>query len=268
MASVYPSYIVTRKNLTLKSKFWMYSILAHILAIAILFLLRDDDPVEILYSVKLVDTKTRISEKEVLDIQKQIDKVQKERQSAKKSNSPAGATRANENPAENSALTNEPVNREDQFDRNFEKTMFSKNSTSTKSVPLPGSTNSAAGWEKEGKSGKTGNKSQTGENIKAPDGNAGAGKFNWKGGFTRRLVYMPKVDYPLYFRQQGIQSDVLCQVEVDASGKVVEVQILRSSGHSKLDILAKNALRAARFSPGSSAENDVGEVSIRFNLKN
>lgn len=263
----YPDFIVTREKNKLTPKYWWLSIVVHALLFLLLWIYKDTSHPRLLFSIQLVESQKRISKKEVTEIKKAIDKVQKEKMAAAKSKKKAGSAKVSSQDKNQESKSTVPLSKEERFEQDFESTLFSKKSMATKSIPRR-SGSGAKGWKEEGKRGKSKHKAQTGESIKVPDGKTGAGRFNWKGGYARRMLYMPSIAYPLYYRKAGIQTDVLCRIEVDSSGKVVDVNVIRSSGHAKLDILAKNALRNARFSPGSNQQNDVGEVSVKFSLRN
>jgi protein TonB len=79
----------------------------------------------------------------------------------------------------------------------------------------------------------------------------------------------PRPYYPWLSRQRGEQGRVVLRVGVDASGKPVDVTIIRSSGHGRLDRAAAEALRQWRFTPARRSGRDVAgsvEVPVTFRL--
>jgi periplasmic protein TonB len=77
-------------------------------------------------------------------------------------------------------------------------------------------------------------------------------------------------DYPIAARLAGVEGRVLLSVRIDTSGKVSQVHVDQSSGHSLLDQSALEAVRFWRFSPakrkGSAVEAEV-LVPVRFTLR-
>jgi len=75
--------------------------------------------------------------------------------------------------------------------------------------------------------------------------------------------------YPLGARRRGEEGTVLLEVRVDHRGRVLEVEVIESSGYPHLDRSAEKALERTRFSParekGQSIEATV-TVKVRFQL--
>lgn len=92
------------------------------------------------------------------------------------------------------------------------------------------------------------------------------------GGATRALAYAGtlKLRYPpesLRLHEQGL---VLLRVLVDAEGTAQRVEIERSSGHSRLDAAARDAVRRTHFRPVLQDGRAVpawGMVPIEFRLE-
>lgn len=59
----------------------------------------------------------------------------------------------------------------------------------------------------------------------------------------------PVLDYPLASRRQGEEGAVQLRVLIGTDGAPRQVDLLRSSGHRRLDDAAMNAARATRFRP-------------------
>lgn len=79
-------------------------------------------------------------------------------------------------------------------------------------------------------------------------------------------------DYPIVAIREGVQGTVLLRVLVDATGKPVEVLILKSSGSRLLDNAArKHVLAAWRFHPAQRDGRAVqawAQVPVKFSLSN
>lgn len=111
-----------------------------------------------------------------------------------------------------------------------------------------------------------GDKHGTSENVEIPRGKTGS-RTRWQKGAARRLVSMPAIDYPESVRKKSGQGQVELLIEVDADGRVENVEILKSSGYTRLDLNAKNAYRSAVFSPSSSGESATGVVVVTFKMR-
>jgi len=87
---------------------------------------------------------------------------------------------------------------------------------------------------------------------------------------TARPVGTIKPIYPRYCRLHNQEGKVVLVAHVDASGRVTRVYIKQSSGISRLDKAAVDALRNARFKPATKAgipvSSDIEETFI-FRLK-
>ncbi|MEO0092456.1 MAG: TonB family protein [candidate division WOR-3 bacterium] len=77
--------------------------------------------------------------------------------------------------------------------------------------------------------------------------------------------YIPKPQYPELARAAGIEGQVVVKALVDVDGKIIEVEILKSSGNSSLDAAALEAARQATFTPAKQRDQFVRVwVSIPF----
>ena len=97
-----------------------------------------------------------------------------------------------------------------------------------------------------------------------------AENIQWKYAIKRTIVYRPKINYPLYYRQKGIQAKTRFFIKVDRSGNVIHVSVVNSSGYSKLDVIAKQAVRKIIFSANNEQgpSYDEAKIDIYFRLKN
>jgi protein TonB len=92
------------------------------------------------------------------------------------------------------------------------------------------------------------------------------------GGESRPLHATSRIDpiYPPSERRANHEGVVRLQVQVDESGRVIDVQITRSSGFPALDQSAADAVKRWRFSPkleNGQAMGTVGSVAVTFQLK-
>jgi TonB family protein len=81
-------------------------------------------------------------------------------------------------------------------------------------------------------------------------------------------LFLPR--YPESPRRQGITGTTLLLFEVLANGRVGEVQIERSAGHSDLDEAAAEAIKKWRFEPARRGNQPVAvwlRMPVRFVLK-
>jgi protein TonB len=81
-------------------------------------------------------------------------------------------------------------------------------------------------------------------------------------------VNIPKPTYPELARQAGIEGDVVVKALVDIDGKIIDVEIQKSSGNSSLDQAALQAARNAIFTPAKQRDQFVRVwVSIPFKFR-
>ena len=156
---------------------------------------------------------------------------------------------------------------EEKFEKDFEKILFNPKKNSQ--INLYVSKNKSKSWEKETEKSFPIEKKRSDEKIKTPLDSTSRSEIRWHGNSKRKALYLPKPSYPKYYRQKGIQGEVLLLVEISSKGEVIQVQVLKSSGYPKLDILAKNAARKAKFSFRSSQyrnQVDIGEIKYSFTL--
>lgn len=124
-------------------------------------------------------------------------------------------------------------------------------------------------WEEESPDFLHSQKDKTGEMHKTAVGKGESSNMIWREGYSRKLVFEPDIDYPEYFRKQGIQGTVRLMIDVDAAGNVVNAEVLHTSGHSKLDILARNGILKAKFLRRENINNnfDRAEVEVQYRLE-
>ena len=146
------------------------------------------------------------------------------------------------------------------------KVVTKKTVPSTKPQPGPG--NNQTG----GPSNATGNGSGTGNGTGSGSGDgAGAGEGRGVPVTPPRVVSAMQPKYPSSARSAGIEGVVGVKMLVNASGKVTEAIVVRSSGNAALDEAAVAAVYKWRFTP---AKDKFGQKApcyvtqgIRFDLK-
>ena len=104
---------------------------------------------------------------------------------------------------------------------------------------------------KSGDSGKKNNGNQNNGEIKVPREYLGS--------------YLPGLNpvYPVESQEAGEQGVVVVSVSVDANGKAVDVRVVKSSGSSRLDRSARQAVQRHRFKP---ATRDGIPISYKYNF--
>lgn len=146
------------------------------------------------------------------------------------------------------------------------KVVTKKTVPSTK--PQPGPSNN----QPSGPSNATGNGSGTGSGTGSGSGDgAGAGEGRGVPVTPPRVVSAMQPKYPSSARSAGIEGVVGVKMLVNASGKVTEAIVVRSSGNAALDEAAVAAVYKWRFTP---AKDKFGQKApcyvtqgIRFDLK-
>ena len=79
----------------------------------------------------------------------------------------------------------------------------------------------------------------------------------------------PPPSYPIIARKRGYQGNVVLEVLIDKRGKVLDLRIFSSSGHSILDKTAISSVKKWLFEPGMRGRDKIEmwvRVPIRFNL--
>ncbi|MHC4877011.1 MAG: energy transducer TonB [Planctomycetota bacterium] len=84
-----------------------------------------------------------------------------------------------------------------------------------------------------------------------------------------RLVSNPSPVYPSAAIQSRLEGTVILRVTVAASGRVIAVAILQSSGHDQLDAAARSAVKRWKFEPAVRDGHPVewsARLPVRFRL--
>ncbi len=159
----------------------------------------------------------------------------------------------------------ESLGDDSEFMKEYEEQLFQRNNSGSQRELS--AEESALDWDVEKAVATAGGKTRTLESLPAPSGGARTGKVTWKDGSARKIITQPEFDYPELYRRQGIQGKTILGIEVDSGGNVVFVEIIKSSGHSKLDLLATQGVRKTKFSPKGGGDGvDSGEIEVRFEL--
>ena len=133
----------------------------------------------------------------------------------------------------------------------------SKPNTST----ISDKNNLKEGNQNDGKSGDSGKKNNGNQNsgeMKVPREYQGS--------------YLPGLNpvYPVESQEAGEQGVVVVSVSVDANGKAVDVRVVKSSGSSRLDRSARQAVQRHRFKPATRGGIPIPyhyTFNVNFSLK-
>lgn len=79
----------------------------------------------------------------------------------------------------------------------------------------------------------------------------------WKVEVKPEPVEIPKPAYPENARIAGLEGQVVVKALVDIDGKIIDAELLKSSGYSILDESALKAARIARFTPAKQRDQFV-----------
>ncbi len=82
-------------------------------------------------------------------------------------------------------------------------------------------------------------------------------------GMVDRIERVGNLNYPEIARRKGLHGDLLLTVTLDPSGRVIDVEIVKSSGYPELDNAAKRIVGlAAPFPPLPATKERVDELHI------
>lgn len=145
---------------------------------------------------------------------------------------------------------------------NYEREMFSRKAANADRGERQKAAGTSWGSEKTGRTTKQGES----ETVVVPRGDS-TSATKWRKGSARRLISLPAIEYPESVRKKSGQGVVELLIEVDERGHVENVEIVKSSGITRLDLNARNAYRRAVFSPSASGENATGVVVVTFRMR-
>ena len=90
--------------------------------------------------------------------------------------------------------------------------------------------------------------------------------IRWQGEI-REIEHSYYPPYPDWAEEAGITSNVILKLLVAKDGNVKEVRVEKSSGETKLDLLAVNYLRRWQFLPSTKNSESAGLITIEFRRK-
>ncbi len=79
-----------------------------------------------------------------------------------------------------------------------------------------------------------------------------------------------RTKYPSFSRRRGEEGLVKLAIHINDEGKITNINIVQSSGHSRLDQAAKTAVEQASFTPATLNNKVVASIkklSVRFDLR-
>jgi len=153
------------------------------------------------------------------------------------------------------------------FMKEFENMLFKKNTNVTENTKT---IEEQLEWKEQEHQFHSDEKANIREKVVVPGGRASSNNIVWKDGYARKTLYTPEFEYPETFRKEGIEGIVKITIYVDSYGNVVKAEVLQSSGHSRLDISAKNGMLKTKFMPSKEAGSqkiDRAEIEVLFKLK-
>ncbi|RKY30815.1 MAG: hypothetical protein DRP67_03770 [Candidatus Omnitrophota bacterium] len=86
-------------------------------------------------------------------------------------------------------------------------------------------------------------------------------------GGKRRIIYKVSPEYPEWAKKEGIEGNVRIKFWISPQGKVVDTEIITSSGYPELDLIAEAFLRKWIFEPSTENYNVWGIITFRFRLE-
>lgn len=114
--------------------------------------------------------------------------------------------------------------------------------------------NLISGNQKGGRNSEE-NSASNGENI-----------FKWKSKGKRTLASKEEFIFPKNLKSKGVQTASLISFDVDSSGRVFNVKLLKSSKYTELDNAIKRYIRSFRFNATKKNKIDHAEYSVTFQL--
>ncbi len=256
----YRLFKFSRKNIVQKAS--IGSILIHLFVVLFFLFFLEKKNIEYYLKVEITKDFRVISKIEKEKIKKKIIKIRKGKKQSIKNNIKVKKLQkpSDRPPSKSSRLIQESQ----KFIKSFEK-ILNKKLIKQKSKDYKFSNEVSTQWNLEEK--KLSDKKELNEIAQRVNITE---NIQWKYAIKRIIVYRPKIDYPLYYRQKGIQAKIRLFIKVDRSGNVVHVSVVNSSGYSKLDVIAKRAVFKIIFSENNEQgpSYDEAKIDIYFRLKN
>jgi len=232
-----------------------------------------DHPVENQFTIELVQTPEEMSVKSftrVSSVKDQTPQAQSKRTRNSLLQADPGSLR--DQPPQDK--TNPFDKTDDTFAKEYENTLFNRKNTASNETAAKRTQNDRQNdrrgklkWDEDKADISHEEKTQVAEKV--PMGRGQSKTIQWSDGYARKLTFQPDIEYPLYFRKQGIQASVKLIIDVDAAGNVVNAEVLQTSGYSRLDILARSGVMKARFVRRDDATRslDRGVVEVQYRLE-
>lgn len=82
----------------------------------------------------------------------------------------------------------------------------------------------------------------------------------------RKIIYKEKIDYPLWAQKIGIEGKVKIKFWINPEGKIIETEILQSSGYPELDLYSIEKFKNWLFETAETKENTWGMITFFFKL--
>ena len=96
---------------------------------------------------------------------------------------------------------------------------------------------------------------------------AGIGEKIEGPGGKRKVIYRISPQYPEWAKKKGIEGNIRIKFWISPEGKVVDTEIITSSGYPELDLIAEAIFRKWLFEPSTKNGNVWGIITFRFRLK-
>ncbi|MDH4263175.1 MAG: TonB family protein [Spirochaetia bacterium] len=244
------------------------SILFHGLILITGLLIKPNDSIVEEFTVEIINTPVEMSVKNYTRISNLRDQSKKAKNVQIKKNllQADPGSLMNGNKTENSS----GFDTQDQsFVDKYENILFNRKNANLSENKAVNENKNNMKWDESGKDISHSDKNSISETAKIPTGRGESKDINWKTGYSRKIIFQPDIEYPVYFRKQGIQASVRLIIDVDALGNVVNAEVLQSSGYPKLDILARSGILKAKFLKRDNFNNtlDRGEVEVQYKLE-
>ena len=127
-----------------------------------------------------------------------------------------------------------------------------------------GAPTDGSGGDSGGSSASPGNTSSGSSSSSGGGKSGGASNVDWRGRFVARVE--SNKSYPFQARRQGVTGLVKVSVVISDSGSLLENSVVVSSGDSRLDKAAQEAVRASVPFPHEAGGSLAMTIPIRFNL--
>lgn len=86
-------------------------------------------------------------------------------------------------------------------------------------------------------------------------------------GGSRKLLFKVLPSYPDWAEEEGIECTLLLRLWILPDGSVEKVEVEKSSGYPKIDLLSVESTKKWRFNPVSTSEKIWGMLPLKFQLK-